>query len=125
MRTKGKIWYVTALAFVYLVLCTIGSAYYISLHFRPNTAIVSVAVQLLCLGMAVAAGLYFFRAGLGHKALIALTILTLLAVGTSDAKAFGFHFCVLLILLIPFVTSVVFHIYSCLLFLHRLSFPWR
>jgi hypothetical protein len=103
MRTEGRIWYVSALAFVFLSFCTIGCIYYVSLHLRQNAPTVSTVKQLLCLGMAVAAGSYFFRARFGHMAMIFLTILTLLAIGITDVKASGFNLCVLLVLLMPFL----------------------
>ncbi len=105
MKSKGRKWYVTTIAAVYLAICTAACVYYGSVHFRANVGIVPLLPQLLCLGMALSAGLYFLNARLGHKALLVLTAMTVLAIGTSDAKATGFHLIVLLVLLVPFMTS--------------------
>jgi hypothetical protein len=105
MRAEGRTWPVTIVAAGYLVLCTAACAYYASLPFRANSAVVPIVVQLLCLGAAVSAWLYFFNARLGHKLLLAVTILTLLALGTSDAWATTFHVVVLLLLAIPLLVG--------------------
>jgi len=105
MKTEGRTWYLTTIAAVYLALCTAACAYYVSLHFRANAGTVPLFTQLLCLGMAISAALYFFNARLGHKALLALTALSVLAIGTSNAKATAFHIVVLLVLLVPFLTG--------------------
>ena len=105
MNTEGRMWYLTGIAAIYLILCTTCCLYYASLIFRPDGAFVPVERQLLCLGMAVSAGLYFFRPKLGHRAFILLTILTLIVIGRSNPGASGFHFVVLLILMIPYMKS--------------------
>ena len=101
MRAEGRTWCVTVVAAWYLVFCTASCMYYASLWFRPHGAIVPISAQLLCLGAAVSAWLYFFKARLGHGLLLTLTILTLLSLGTSDPKATVFHAVVLLLLLVP------------------------
>ena len=105
METEHRTWYLTGIAAIYLILCSAGCVYYMSLFFRPDSGTVPVGTQILCFGMAVSAGLYFFRPTLGHRALILLTILTLIVVGQSNPSASGFHFCILLILLIPYLKS--------------------
>ena len=105
MKTENRRWYLTAIASIYLVLCSVSCLYYTSLFFRPDSGTVPVGTQPLCLGMAVSAGLYFFRPSLGHHALILLTILTLITIGHSNPSASGYHLCVLFILLIPFLQS--------------------
>jgi hypothetical protein len=103
MKTEGRRWYLTAVAAPYLVICSAASVYYASLHFRTNAATVPWFTQFLCLGMAASAGLYFLKPRMGYKALLGLTILTILAIGTSDAKATASHLVVLLVLLMPFL----------------------
>ena len=41
----GRRWYLTALAALYLVLCSGGCLYYLSLHFRSNPPTVPVVQQ--------------------------------------------------------------------------------
>ena len=96
-------WYLTALAAVYVALCSAGCLYYLSLHFRPNPATVPVTQQALCLAFAIAAAAYFVRARVGHIALTILSILTLMTIGMTNPGATAFHLCVLLLLVIPFV----------------------
>jgi hypothetical protein len=91
------------MAAVYLVLCSAGSLYYISLLFRPNAATVHGHQQALCLAFTIAAGTYFLRARIGHLALTVLTVLTLIAIGTNNPEATAFHLCVLLVLVVPFM----------------------
>lgn len=105
MKTEGRTWYLTTIAALYLVICAAACAYYASLHFRTNAGTVPMFTQALCLSMAASAGLYFLNPWLGHKVLLALTALTVLAIGTSNAKATAFHLAVLLVLLVPFLTS--------------------
>jgi hypothetical protein len=103
MRAEGRTWAVTVVAVWYLVFGTAACVYYGSLHFRANSPTVPLTVQLLCLGAAVSAWLYFFNAKLGHKLLLALTLLTLLSIGASNAKATVFHVIALVVLLVPFL----------------------
>ena len=109
MKTKGRRWYLTAIAFIYLVLCTQACIYYVSLHFRSDGASVPASVQLLALGMAISAGLYFFNASLGHRGLLILTVVTLVVMGTSDPRATIFHLFVLFVLSIPFLRRQTQH----------------
>jgi hypothetical protein len=101
MRAEGRTWCVTIVAAWYLLVCTATCVYYASLWLRSTGAAVPILVQLLCLGAAVSAWLYFFKARLGHGLLLALTVLTLLNISTSDPKATAFHAVVLLLLLVP------------------------
>ena len=103
MNTTARTWYLTSVAAIYLVLCSTFCVYNASLYVRPNSATVPLAVQLICLGMAVSAGVYFLNARLGHKALLVLTIVTLIHIGTSDPKATMLHLIVLSVLLLPFI----------------------
>ena len=102
-NNSGRRWYVTVLAAIYLALCSAGCLYYLSLQFRSNAGTVPVLPQVLCLASAIAAGTYFVRAGVGHIALAIVTVFTLIAIGTTDPGAAGFHLCVLLVLLLPFL----------------------
>ena len=102
MRNEsGRRWYLTVLAALYLALCSAGCLYYISLQFRSHAGTVPVEQQALCLAFAIAAGVYFLRARVGHIALAMLTGLTLIAIGTTDPRATVFHLCVLLVLVLP------------------------
>ena len=103
MKAEGRTWSATVVATCYLVFCTMACAYYGSLHVRANSATVSLTTQVLCLGAAVSAWLYFFNAKLGHKLLVTVTLLTLLGIGTSDPKATAFHAVVFVVLLVPFL----------------------
>lgn len=105
MNAHGRRWYMTAIAGLYVVLCGGFLIYYASLYFRVGGARVALSKQLLCLGMAISAAVYFFNAKVGHRGLLALTALTILAIGTTDPRATAFHATVLLILLIPFAVS--------------------
>ena len=101
MARDKRHWYITMLALLYLVLCSSACVYYASLQFRANAGAVSLAVQLLCLGMAISAGTYFIKPHAGHRCLFLLTVVTLIAIGTLDAKATCFHLAVLAMLSIP------------------------
>ena len=101
MARNGRHWYITMLALLYVVLCSSACLYYASLRFRANPGAVPLAVQLLCLGMAISAGIYFIKPHAGRRCLFLLTVVTLIAIGTSDAQATCFHLAVLAILLIP------------------------
>ena len=105
MKAEGRTWPVTVVATCYLVFCTMACAYYGSLYVRADSATVPLTTQVLCLGAAISAWLYFFNAKLGHKLLLAVTLLTLLIIGTSNAKATAFHVVVLVTLLVPFLIS--------------------
>jgi len=107
MKTEGRKWYLTLVAGVYLVLCSAACLYYVFLYFRPESPTVALHVQILCLGMALSSGLYFFNARAGHVGLLVLTALVILAIGNSDAKATAFHVGVLTVLVIPFVTRAL------------------
>ena len=58
MNTSARRWYLTAIASIYLVLCTAGCVYYASLYFRPDSATVTLPVQAICLGMAAFSGIW-------------------------------------------------------------------
>ena len=105
MGRDGQYWYVTIIASLYLVLCSSACFYYASLHFRADAGAVPIPVQLLCLGMAFSAFVYFLKPRVGHRGLLILTFVTLIAIGTSDAKATCFHLVVLAILLFPVVSN--------------------
>ena len=102
MNTHGRRWYMTVIAGIYVLLCGGFSIYYASLYLRVGGATVAFSKQVLCLGMAISAMVYFFNAKVGHGGLLALTALTILTIGTTDPKATAFHATVLLVLLIPF-----------------------
>ena len=104
MRAEERTWPVTVVAAWYLMVCTAACVYYASQHFRPDGGTAPITVQLLCLGAAVCAGLYFFQARWGHRLLLALTALTIVDIGTSDPGATLFHTVVLLVLLLPLLT---------------------
>lgn len=103
MDKQNRRWYLTLIAATYLLFCSTACLYYVSLHFQADAPTVSWTVQLTCLGLAIAAGTYFIRPRLGHLALLALTVLTLFFLQTTDPKASAFHAVVLGILLMPFV----------------------
>ena len=94
-------WYLSGLAGIYLALCSAGCLHYISLQFQPSAGAVPIGQQALCLAFAIAAGVYFLRARVGHIALVVVTSLTLIAIGTTDPGATAFHLCVLLVLMLP------------------------
>ncbi|MBL7152601.1 MAG: hypothetical protein ISS79_02710 [Phycisphaerae bacterium] len=106
MNTHGRRWYVTVIAGIYLLLCGGFSIYYASLYLRADSATVAFSKQVLCLGMAISAAVYFFNAKVGGGGLLALTALTIVAIGTTDPKATAFHVTVLLILLMPLIMRV-------------------
>jgi hypothetical protein len=97
----GRRWYLTALAAVYLALCSVGCLSYLSLQFRSDAGTVPVPQQALCLAFAIAAGTYFMRARVGHIALTVLTVLTLVGIGTTNPGATAFHLFILLVLAVP------------------------
>jgi len=102
MKQDKSHWYVTMIAALYLVLCSISCVRCALLHFRGDAATVPLAVQLLCLGMALSAGAYFVKPRAGHWGMILFTTGTLIAIGTTDPKATGFHLVVLCLLLLPY-----------------------
>jgi hypothetical protein len=53
--------YVSAIAACYLLLCSASCMRYALLHLGSDAATVPVMGQVLCLGMAVSAGLYFVK----------------------------------------------------------------
>lgn len=103
MKENERHWYITIIAGLYLVLCSISVARYALIDLRSDAGTVPVAVQLLCLGMALTAGAYFLKPRVGHKGLILVTVGTLVAIGTSDPKATCFHLVILCLLLLPYV----------------------
>jgi len=106
MDTKGRKWYLTIIAASYFILCSSASLYYLSLHIRGEGTAVSLPVQLVSLGMAISADLYFFKPKLGHRGLLLMTIITLLfLVRTDNPKATAFHIAILLILLVPLMAE--------------------
>lgn len=96
-------WYITVIAALYLLLCSISLVRYAVIDFRSDTGTVPATVQLLCLGMALAAGAYFVKPRVGHKGLILFTVGTLVAVGTTDPKATCFHLVILCLLMLPYI----------------------
>lgn len=101
MKNHDKPWYITLIAALYLVLCSISVVRYVMMEFSGSTGSVPVMVLSLCLGMAIAAGTYFVRPRVGHMGLVLSTIGALLAIGTTDPRATGFHLVVLCILISP------------------------
>lgn len=96
-----KQWYITAIMFYYFVVCLAASISYGANYFSSNPATVSVLQQFLCVGMVLASGLYFYLPKVGRRALIVLTIITLIGIGESDSEATLYHLAILLILSIP------------------------
>ena len=105
MRQNERHWYITMIAALYLGLCSISVVRYALIHFRSDAATVPLAVQLLCLGSALAAGSYFVKPRAGHKGLILCAVGTLVAIGTTDPKATCFHLVILCLLLLPYIRS--------------------
>ncbi len=106
MDTKGLKWYLIIIAATYFMLCSGASLYYLSLHIQGEGAAVSLPVQLISLGMAISAGLYFLKPKLGHRGLLLMTIITLLFLARTDnPKATAFHIVILLILLVPLMAE--------------------
>jgi hypothetical protein len=103
MKENQRHWYITMIAGLYLVLCSISVVRYALIDLRSDGGTVSVAVQVLCLGMALAAGAYFLKPQVGHKGLILFTAGTLVAIGTADPRATCFHLVILCLLLLPYV----------------------
>ncbi|MCF7707612.1 MAG: hypothetical protein K9N52_01780 [Verrucomicrobia bacterium] len=91
------------IAGLYLVLCSISLLRYAIINFRSDAGTVPVTVQLLCLGMVLAAGAYFIKPQVGHKGLILFTVGTLVAIGTTDSKAACFHLVILCLLMLPYI----------------------
>ena len=89
-----------------LLLAIYSMAFFAMARIRkaaPAALTTMAAAMVLCLASAVAAGAYFVRARLGHIALTALTVLTLILIGTNAPEATRFHLAVLLMLAIPFI----------------------
>jgi len=103
MDMPKRTWQAALVAVVYLPVCAAGSVYYAVLLFQGADVSVPVPALILCPLMAVSAAAYFFFPRVGHKALLGLTAGTLLALGTSDARATAFHLVVLGLLAAPFV----------------------
>ncbi len=105
MKESGRHWYITVIAALYLVLCSVAIVRYVVVDFGSDARVVPVAVQLLCLGNALAAGVYFVKPRAGHKGLILFTVATLVAIGTTDPKATCFHLVILCLLVLPYIRS--------------------
>jgi len=105
MKTSRRTWYITLTAIYYLLICSATSLFYLTQHLLPNPAIIPRGIQFLCLATALSSALYFANPRLGHRCLIATTVLTLIAIGESDIHATGFHLTVLAILLLPFLLN--------------------
>ena len=103
MKENERHWYIMMIAALYLVLCSISVVRYALMYFRSDSGTVSITVQLLCLGMALAAGTYFVKPRAGHKGLILFTVGTLVAISTTDPKATCFHLVILCLLLLPYI----------------------
>jgi hypothetical protein len=102
MDHQRRAWYVTLIAAYYLVGCSGYSVYYISHCFQPG--FIHSPRELLGLGGAAAAWLYFFKPSWGHRGLLALTVATLVSIGNFNDRAFTFHFVVLGLLVLPLCT---------------------
>ncbi|QDU56704.1 hypothetical protein Pan181_29140 [Aeoliella mucimassa] len=107
MNNNERIWYITAIAALYLVLCSISLVRYAAIDIRGDAGTVSAVPQLLCLGMALSAGAYFIRPQLGHKGLILFTVGALIAAGEANATATFFHLVMLSLLMLPYITARV------------------
>ena len=103
MKENERHWYITVIAALYLVLCSISVVRYALIHFRSDAGTVPLTIQLLCLGMALAAGAYFVKPRAGHKGLIVFTVGTLVVIGTSDPKATCFYLVILCLLMLPYI----------------------
>jgi hypothetical protein len=103
MKENERHWYITVIAALYFVLCSISLVRYAVIDFRSDAGTVPVMVQLLCLGMALAAGAYFVKPRVGHKGLLVFTVGALVAIGTSDPKATCFHLVILCLLMLPYI----------------------
>lgn len=103
MDMPKRTWQATLVAVVYLPVCVAASVYYAVLLFRGADVSVPVPALILCPLMAVSAAACFFSPRVGHGALLGLTLLALLAVGTSDARAAAFHMVVLGLLAAPII----------------------
>lgn len=107
MKMNEKICYITMIAALYLVLCSISLLRYAAIDIRSDAGTVSAVTQLLCLGMALSAGAYFVRPQLGHKGLILFTVCALVAIGTANVRATLFHLVMLSLLILPYITASV------------------
>ena len=105
MKEYKRHWYITLIAAWYLVLCSVAVVRYVVVDFGSDVRAVPAIIQLLCLGNALAAGAYFVKPRAGHKGLILFTVATLVAIGTTDAKATFFHLVMLCLLLLPYIRS--------------------
>ncbi len=97
-----RTWYLTLIATFYLVLCSLNLVFLAARYFHPGTILPPHLV--FTLGGAAFGWLYFFQPAWGHKGLIALTLMILLAIGESDHGATIFYFTMLALLLLPIIT---------------------
>jgi len=103
MKENERRWYLTVIASLYLVLCSISVVRYAVIDFGSDGRTAPAMVQVLCLGMALAAGAYFVRPRVGHKGLILFTAWALVAIGTAEPKATCFHLASLCLLVLPYI----------------------
>ena len=103
----GRRWYLTVLAVYYLVMCFICSLYVLLLHFFTQGGNIPIPQQLLCMAYTVGTGLYFFRPRVGQFAMIILTQITLIAIGTTDPLFTMFHLSILMILVVPLIKTLL------------------
>ena len=102
MGYRYRTWYMTLIAAYYLVLCSANTLYLASRYFSPGS--IYTLRELLALGGAVSGWLYFSNSEWGHKGLLALTVVTIMAIGETDRGGTAFHLAILVLLLLPFFT---------------------
>lgn len=100
MNTYKRRWYITAMATIYLLICS-ANCIHLATHLIKAQGSIFELHHLLPFAMTMAAGVYFFKPKTGHLALLGLTSTLLLIIGTTDPKATLFHGVVLLLLLFP------------------------
>ena len=98
-----KNWYLTTIALIYLILCSISCVRYLIIDFVIDDAYVPFVVQFLCFGMAISSWLYLFKTSLGHKGLILFTSIAIITIGTESQEIAAYHTTLLFILLLPII----------------------
>ena len=93
---------IAIIAAFYAVLCTASSVRNLAEYFREAGVHITLIPFYLTIGWAAFGIAYFLHPRAGHLGLIAMAVLTLIAIGGGNFGATIFHLIILILLLAPF-----------------------
>jgi len=108
MKQKtARRWYITSIAYVYLIIYTYASIWYIHINLTPG-AFISPVRQVLTAALALSALLYVVRTPVGHISMIVCSLVALsyclAEADMTDARFFGI---MTFLLLLPLLRNSV------------------